>query len=60
MARHTQSTTDSFGDFWLKNMEANHTYSISIELSGYYPKTIGGVYTKKDVNLGDIALVKVV
>jgi len=50
--------TDEFGDFWLKNLEWKHTYSIKIEKEGYYPKTIGVVYTEKDVNLGDIALFK--
>jgi tetrathionate reductase subunit B len=48
--------TDSFGDFWLKELKWNHTYSVKIELQGYYPKTIGAVQTGKDVNLGDIAL----
>jgi len=48
--------SDNFGDFWLENVEANHTYSIRIEHAGYYSKTIGAVYTKSDVNLGDIDL----
>jgi len=50
--------TDEFGDFWLKNLEWKHVYSIKIEKEGYYPKTIGVVYTEKDVNLGDIPLFK--
>ncbi|MEM2910092.1 MAG: 4Fe-4S dicluster domain-containing protein [Nitrososphaerota archaeon] len=52
------TTTDEFGDFWLKNLEWNHVYSVSITLDGYYPKVIGTVYTGKDVHLGSIALFK--
>jgi len=47
--------TDSFGDFWLENVDANHSFTVNIALAGYLPKTVQA-YTGKDVNLGEIAL----
>jgi len=52
------TTTDEFGDFWLKNLEWNKVYSITIEHPAYYTKVIGAVSTTRDVNLGDIPLYK--
>lgn len=48
--------TDEFGDFWLKNVEANRSYSVEILRTGYIPKKIGAIQTSKDVNLGSIEL----
>lgn len=53
----TYSTqTDEFGDFWLKNVEADRDYSLEIQRAGYVPKKTGPVRTSKDVNLGSIEL----
>jgi Fe-S-cluster-containing dehydrogenase component len=53
----TYSTkTDEFGDFWLNNLEWNHTYSIIIKKEGYFPRKIEDIKTDKDINLGDITL----
>jgi len=49
--------TDSFGDFWLKNVKLG-TYSLKVEKKGYLPKEIKSISTEKDVNLGDIELSK--
>lgn len=48
--------TDEFGDFWIKNLEWNHTYTITIKKEGYHPKTIHKITTDKDINLGEIGL----
>ncbi|HVP23804.1 MAG TPA: 4Fe-4S dicluster domain-containing protein [Conexivisphaerales archaeon] len=50
------ATTDNYGDFWLEDVAPNHSYTVHIELDGYAPKTLGGVFTGKDVNLGDMEL----
>jgi Fe-S-cluster-containing dehydrogenase component len=47
--------TDNYGDFWFEGLEEN-TYSLKIEASGFATKTISGISTEKDVNLGDIPL----
>ncbi|MBS7654643.1 carboxypeptidase regulatory-like domain-containing protein, partial [Candidatus Bathyarchaeota archaeon] len=51
-------TTDEFGDFWLKNLEWNKMYRVTIEHPKYHPKIIGVVATNKDVHLGSIPLYK--
>lgn len=48
--------TDEFGDFWLKNVETDHVYSVEIRLIGYDTKKIEKVQTNKDINLGSIEL----
>lgn len=50
--------SDNYGDFWFEQVDPEHAFSVKIEMSGYYAKTLGSVYTGKDVNLGDIALFK--
>ena len=50
--------TDEFGDFWLENLEWGHSYSVKIEKEGYIPWTLDKVKTDKDVNVGDITLLK--
>jgi Fe-S-cluster-containing dehydrogenase component len=47
--------TDSFGDFWFKDLKAG-TFSLKIKAEGYRVKTIDNISTEKDVNLGDIPL----
>jgi len=46
--------TDGFGDFWFEGLKVG-TFSLKIESDGK-SKTIDSISTKKDVNLGDIAL----
>ena len=45
--------TDGFGDFWFEKLKAG-TFDLTIEANGK-SKTISGISTEKDVNLGDIA-----
>lgn len=52
------TVTDEFGDFWLRDLEWNHSYTIRIEKEGYETWVLSGVKTDKDVNLGDIALLR--
>jgi tetrathionate reductase subunit B len=50
--------TDNYGDFWLKNLK-DGSYTVKIEKDGYLAVKLGPVdATKKDQNLGDIALSK--
>jgi Fe-S-cluster-containing dehydrogenase component len=51
------TTTDEFGDFWFEGLKVAD-YSLSIEREGYGPHFIESVNTERDVNLGDIALMK--
>ena len=52
-----QATTDGFGDFWFEGLGEGE-YSLKIEAKGFKSKTIEGISTAKDVNLGDIPLDK--
>jgi len=53
-----QTTSDSYGDFWLKGLK-DGTYTLLIEKPGYLAQKFGPVdVTKKDMNIGDIALWK--
>ncbi|MEM2216739.1 MAG: 4Fe-4S dicluster domain-containing protein [Nitrososphaerota archaeon] len=52
------TTTDIFGDFWLKNLEWNKVYQVTIEHPRYLTKILGAVATTKDINLGPIPLYK--
>jgi tetrathionate reductase subunit B len=52
--------TDNYGEFWFEDMKVDHTYSLRIERHGSSPKEIKDVCTKKDVNVGDIELGRVV
>jgi Fe-S-cluster-containing dehydrogenase component len=49
--------TDEFGDFWLKGLQSNRTYDLSISASGYLSKKMV-VFVKDDKNVGDITLFK--
>ncbi len=52
------TTTDNYGDFWLKNL-ADGTYTVLIEKEGYLTQKLGPIdATQKDQNLGDIVLWK--
>jgi Fe-S-cluster-containing dehydrogenase component len=48
--------SDNYGDFWLNDVEANHTYTVKIENPKYQTRTVEDIRTDKDVNLGDIEL----
>ncbi|MEM1557925.1 MAG: carboxypeptidase-like regulatory domain-containing protein, partial [Thermoproteota archaeon] len=56
--RTYSATTDEFGDFWLRNLEWNKVYQVTIEHPKYLTKIIGAVSTTKDINLGSIPLYK--
>ena len=47
--------TDVFGDFWFERQPAGR-YSLTIDKSGYAPKTLEPFEAPKDLNLGDIEL----
>ena len=48
------ATTDDFGDFWFEGLKVGK-FSVKITKDAK-TKTIDGINTEKDVNLGDIAL----
>ena len=53
-----QTTSDSYGDFWLKGLK-DGIYTLLIEKPGYLAQKVGPVdVTKKDINVGDIAIWK--
>jgi Fe-S-cluster-containing dehydrogenase component len=56
--RTFSATTDEFGDFWLKNLEWNKVYQVTIEHPRYMKKVLGAIATTKDINLGSIPLYK--
>ncbi|MCL5734925.1 MAG: carboxypeptidase regulatory-like domain-containing protein [Actinobacteria bacterium] len=52
------TTTDNYGDFWLKNL-SDGAYTILIEKPGYLTQKLGPIdATSKDQNLGDIVVWK--
>jgi Fe-S-cluster-containing dehydrogenase component len=53
-----QTASDSYGDFWLKGLK-DGVYTLLIEKPGYLAQKFGPVdVTKKDINVGDIAIWK--
>ena len=53
-----QAVSDSYGDFWLKGLK-DGIYTLLIEKPGYLAQKFGPVdVTKKDINVGDIAIWK--
>jgi len=50
------TTSDSFGDFWFRNLTPERTYQLDISKTGYLPAQLT-VFLDKDKNLGDISLV---
>jgi tetrathionate reductase subunit B len=52
------ATTDGFGDFWFRGLADGATYKLTIAAKGFKDKTLAGISTAKDVNLGEIALTK--
>jgi len=53
--KNWECMTDSFGDFWFKDLR-HGTYELLIHAEGYAPKQIVPIRNKNSVNLGDIAL----
>jgi tetrathionate reductase subunit B len=51
------ASTDSYGDFWLRDLP-DGTYTLLIEKSGYLAQKVAVDVTKKDMNVGDIAMWK--
>jgi len=52
-----ETYTDSYGDFWFKDL-AEGKYNVSIEAKGFQGKYFTGLDTEKDINLGDIPMEK--
>ena len=52
-----ETATDSYGDFWLRDVEAGE-YTVLVEKEGYLPQKMGAVDANKDINVGDIAIWK--
>jgi tetrathionate reductase subunit B len=53
-----QAKSDSYGDFWLRGLK-DGAYTLLIEKPGYLAQKFGPVdVTKKDINVGDIAIWK--
>lgn len=48
--------TDSYGDFWFKNLPAGGNYDLTISAPGYKDKIFSGLSTETSVNLDDIPL----
>ena len=53
-----ETETDSYGDFWFKNLPAGGSYTLCISAPGYRAKTFDAISTEKSVNLDDIPLEK--
>jgi tetrathionate reductase subunit B len=51
------ASTDSYGDFWLRDLP-DGTYTLLIEKAGYLAQKVAVDVTKKDMNVGDIAMWK--
>jgi len=50
-----ETFTDSYGDFWFKDL-AIGAYDVSIEAKGFKGRYFSGLNTARDINLGDIPL----
>ncbi len=52
-----EAVTDSYGDFWLRDVEPGE-YTVLVEKDGFLPQKMGPVDATKDINVGDIAVWK--
>jgi Fe-S-cluster-containing dehydrogenase component len=52
-----ETTTDSYGDFWLRDLEPGE-YVLVIEKPGLLPRKLGSVDATSDVNIGDVEMWK--
>ena len=48
--------TDSYGDFWFRDLPAGGVYDLRISAPGYAEKRFSAISTEKSVNLDDIPL----
>lgn len=48
--------TDSYGDFWFKDLPKGASYSLEISADGFQNRVFTDICTEKSVNLGDIPL----
>ncbi len=53
------ATTDSFGDFWFRDLPENTVYDLTIEADGYRQKHFASICSTPDINLDDIPMEKV-
>lgn len=53
-----ETETDSYGDFWFRNLPAGGQYTLTITAAGFREKRIDGISTAASVNLDDIPLEK--
>ena len=53
-----ETETDSYGDFWFRNLPAGGCYDLVIRADGFREKTFEKISTEKSVNLDDIPLEK--
>ena len=51
-----ETETDSYGDFWFRDLPAGGTYDLRITAPGFREKRFEGISTAKSVNLDDIPL----
>ncbi|MGD9210961.1 MAG: carboxypeptidase regulatory-like domain-containing protein [Desulfobacteraceae bacterium] len=51
------TNTDDFGDFWFERLEPG-MYTLLVEKEGYLPRRFENIDATKDVNVGDIELIK--
>ena len=51
--------TDSYGDFWFRNLPRGGRYDLTISAEGFDDKLFMGLVTEKSINLDDIPLKRV-
>ena len=54
-----ETATDSYGDFWFRDLPAGGTYDLSIRAGGFAEKRFSAISTAKSVNLDDIPLERI-
>ena len=54
--RTLETETDSYGDFWFRDLPAGGVYDLTITAEGFREKRFSDISTAKSVNLGDIPL----
>ena len=54
-----EAETDSYGDFWFRDLPAGGRYDLCISAAGYAEKRFSGISTEKSVNLDDIPLERI-
>lgn len=54
--RDMETLTDSYGDFWFRDLPKGGEYELKISAGGFKDKHITGIKTEKSVNLDDIPL----